>query len=52
MRVTDDAGNTYIDVVAGLWCASLGFSNERLVKAAETQMRAPSLLPRLRLQIA
>ena len=40
VRVTDDAGNTYIDVVAGLWCASLGFSNERLVKAAETQMRA------------
>jgi 4-aminobutyrate--pyruvate transaminase len=40
VRVTDDAGNSYIDVVAGLWCASLGFSNERLVKAAETQMRA------------
>jgi 4-aminobutyrate--pyruvate transaminase len=39
VRVTDDAGNSYIDVVAGLWCASLGFSNERLVKAAETQMR-------------
>jgi 4-aminobutyrate--pyruvate transaminase len=40
VRVTDDAGKSYIDVVAGLWCASLGFSNERLVKAAETQMRA------------
>jgi 4-aminobutyrate--pyruvate transaminase len=39
VRVTDDAGKSYIDVVAGLWCASLGFSNERLVKAAETQMR-------------
>ncbi len=40
VRVTDDAGKSYIDVVAGLWCASLGFSNERLIKAAETQMRA------------
>ncbi|MBW4025130.1 MAG: aspartate aminotransferase family protein [Proteobacteria bacterium] len=40
VRVLDDAGKSYIDVVAGLWCASLGFSNERLVKAAETQMRA------------
>lgn len=40
VRVTDDAGKSYIDVVAGLWCASLGFSNERLVKAAEKQMRA------------
>lgn len=39
VRVLDDAGKPYIDVVAGLWCASLGFSNERLVKAAETQMR-------------
>ncbi|WP_284944040.1 aspartate aminotransferase family protein [Acidisoma cladoniae] len=38
--VHDEAGKPYIDVVAGLWCASLGFSNERLVKAAEAQMRA------------
>jgi 4-aminobutyrate--pyruvate transaminase len=40
VRVTDDAGKSYIDVVAGLWCASLGFSNERLVQAAAKQMRA------------
>jgi 4-aminobutyrate--pyruvate transaminase len=40
VRVLDDNGKSYIDVVAGLWCASLGFSNERLVKAAEAQMRA------------
>ncbi len=40
VRVIDDAGKSYIDVVAGLWCASLGFSNERLVRAAEAQMRA------------
>ncbi len=40
VRVLDDNGKSYIDVVAGLWCASLGFSNERLVRAAEAQMRA------------
>lgn len=40
VRVLDDAGKSYIDVVAGLWCASLGFSNERLVAAATKQMRA------------
>jgi 4-aminobutyrate--pyruvate transaminase len=40
VRVLDDAGKSYIDVVAGLWCASLGFSNERLVEAAAKQMRA------------
>jgi 4-aminobutyrate--pyruvate transaminase len=39
VRVTDEAGNEYIEAVAGLWCASLGFSNERLVKAATDQMR-------------
>ena len=39
VRVWDEAGKGYIDAVAGLWCASLGFSNERLVQAAATQMR-------------
>ncbi len=39
VRVFDEAGRGYIDSVAGLWCASLGFSNERLVQAAATQMR-------------
>ena len=39
VRVTDEAGKTYIESVAGLWCASLGFSNERLVQAAAAQMR-------------
>ncbi len=39
VRVWDDAGKSYIDTVAGLWCASLGFSNERLVEAAAAQMR-------------
>jgi 4-aminobutyrate---pyruvate transaminase len=39
VRVWDDAGKDYIESVAGLWCASLGFDNERLVQAAATQMR-------------
>jgi 4-aminobutyrate--pyruvate transaminase len=39
VRVWDEAGKEYIESVAGLWCASLGFDNERLVQAAVTQMR-------------
>ncbi len=39
VRVWDDSGKEYIESVAGLWCASLGFDNERLVQAAATQMR-------------
>jgi 4-aminobutyrate--pyruvate transaminase len=39
VRIFDEAGRGYIDSVAGLWCASLGFSNERLVQAAAEQMR-------------
>ncbi|MEO1191414.1 MAG: aminotransferase [Pseudomonadota bacterium] len=37
--VTSDQGKTYLDGVAGLWCASLGFSNERLIAAADAQMK-------------
>jgi 4-aminobutyrate--pyruvate transaminase len=39
VRVYDENGRGYIDSTAGLWCASLGFSNERLVAAAAAQMR-------------
>ncbi|MBX6741698.1 MAG: aspartate aminotransferase family protein [Acetobacteraceae bacterium] len=39
VRVWDDQGKEYIETVAGLWCASLGFDNERLVQAAAAQMR-------------
>ena len=39
VRVWDDEGREYIESVAGLWCASLGFDNERLAKAAYDQMR-------------
>jgi 4-aminobutyrate--pyruvate transaminase len=36
--VYDDDGKKYIEGLAGLWYASLGFSEERLVKAATEQM--------------
>ena len=38
-RVFDDSGRDYIESVAGLWCASLGFNSERLARAAHEQMR-------------
>jgi 4-aminobutyrate---pyruvate transaminase len=38
-RVFDDCGRDYIESVAGLWCASLGFNSERLAKVAYEQMR-------------
>jgi len=39
VRVWDEAGKEYIECIAGLWCAALGFDNERLVEAAARQMR-------------
>ncbi len=36
--VYDNAGNRYIEAMAGLWSAALGFSEKRLVKAATAQM--------------
>src|SRR6202035_6011293 len=38
-RVFDDTGKDYIDTVAGLWCASLGFGSERLARVAYEQMK-------------
>src|SRR5579884_3483601 len=37
--VFDRYGKRYLEGVAGLWCASLGFSEERLVQAAIRQFR-------------
>jgi 4-aminobutyrate--pyruvate transaminase len=37
--VIDDAGNRYLEGMSGLWCASLGFDNERLAEVALTQMK-------------
>ena len=36
--VFDDDGNKYLEAMAGLWCASLGFSEKRLAEAAYKQM--------------
>ena len=38
-RVFDNSGREYIESIAGLWCASLGFGSERLAKVAYEQMR-------------
>ncbi|MEE8187805.1 MAG: aspartate aminotransferase family protein [Kiloniellales bacterium] len=37
--VYDSEGKEYIEGLAGLWCASLGFGEERLIQAAAVQMR-------------
>jgi len=37
--VIDNAGNRYIEGLGGLFCASLGFSEQRLVDAAYRQMK-------------
>ena len=36
--VTDDDGKEYLEGMAGLWCAALGFSERRLATAAARQM--------------
>lgn len=38
VRVFDESGKDYIEGMSGLWCASLGFSEPRLVAAAKRQM--------------
>ncbi len=37
--VYDSRGRDFIDGLAGLWCVSLGYNEERLVEAATRQMR-------------
>ena len=37
--VYDDEGRRYLEGLAGLWCASLGFSEARLAEAAYRQMK-------------
>ncbi len=39
VHVIDENGQRYLEGMAGLWCASLGFSEPRLAAAAERQMR-------------
>ena len=39
VRVFDIDGRSYIEGFAGLWCASLGFSEERVIAAVAAQMK-------------
>ncbi len=39
VHVIDEHGKRYIEGMAGLWCASLGFSETRLADAAARQMK-------------
>jgi 4-aminobutyrate--pyruvate transaminase len=36
--VWDHRGKKYLDALAGLWCVSLGFNEQRLVNAANRQL--------------
>lgn len=40
VRVTDAEGKSYIEAMSALWCAGLGFSDEAVIAAIETQLRA------------
>lgn len=40
VRVWDETGKDYIEGLAGLWCTSLGWGEERLAEVAAAQMRA------------
>ncbi len=40
IHVYDDEGREYIEGMAGLWCVSLGFGEQRLVDAAVRQLQA------------
>jgi 4-aminobutyrate--pyruvate transaminase len=39
VHVFDEQGRDYIEGLAGLWCTTLGWGEERLAQAAEAQMR-------------
>ncbi len=39
IEIFDDSGKAYIEAAAGLWCASLGFGNERLARVAYEAMK-------------
>ncbi|MGY6634323.1 MAG: aspartate aminotransferase family protein [Alkalilacustris sp.] len=39
VHVFDNAGNRYIEAMAGLWSVAVGFSEERLINVALEQMR-------------
>ena len=40
--VYDDAGNQYLEALAGLWCSALGYGNEELISAITEQLKTLS----------
>ena len=42
IHVWDDQGKQYIDGLAGLWCASLGYANEEIAQVAYDQIKTLS----------
>lgn len=40
--VYDDAGNQYLEGLSGLWCSALGYGNEELIAAINTQLKTLS----------
>ena len=48
VHVYDDDGKEYIEGLAGLWCASLGFSEPRLTEAAQRQIEADQASGKMR----
>ncbi|MEQ8230866.1 MAG: aminotransferase [Gammaproteobacteria bacterium] len=42
IHVWDEEGKQYIDGLAGLWCASLGYANEEIAEVAYQQVRTLS----------
>ena len=45
VMVYDEHGRDYIETVSSFYCASLGFSDEELIEAANAQMRALPMYP-------
>lgn len=43
--VEDEAGRRYLDAMAGLWCASLGFSGALIARLAEAARQQMAALP-------
>ena len=40
--VHDDAGNQYLEGLSGLWCSALGYGNEELIAAINSQLKTLS----------
>lgn len=45
VHVYDDEGNRYLDSGAGLWCNSIGYSNERVAKVAYDALNSLAYFP-------